>query len=70
MLYSMPAMMGSEDFAFFMEKIPGVLGFLGIGDAQHTTPLHGDHFTLDDGLLYKGAGLFAQFALDYLGKEA
>ena len=69
-LYSMPAMMGSEDFAFFMEKIPGVLGFLGIGDAQHTTPLHGDHFTLDDGLLYKGAGLFAQFALDYLGKEA
>lgn len=69
-LYAMPSMMGSEDFAFFMEKVPGVLGFLGVGDAKHTAPLHADHFAMDDGILYKGAGLYAQFALDVSGKEA
>ncbi len=72
-LYAMPSMMGSEDFAFFMDKVPGVLGFLGIGDEQHKEPLHSDHFVMDDTILYQGTGLYAQFALDALNalkKEA
>lgn len=67
-LHSMPSMMGSEDFAFFMEKAPGILGYFGVGE-ENSYPLHSSHFFLDDGLLYKGAGLFAKLALDYLKKE-
>ena len=65
-LRPMHTLMGSEDFAFIMQRIPGVLGFLGVQDAQSIYPLHSNRFNLDDGNLYKGAGLHAQFALNYL----
>jgi len=65
-LRPMHTLMSSEDFAFIMQRIPGVLGFLGVQDAQSIYPLHSNRFNLDDGNLYKGAGLHAQFALNYL----
>jgi len=65
-LRPMHTLMSSEDFAFIMQRIPGVLGFLGVQDAQCIYPLHSNKFNLDDGNLYKGAGLHAQFALNYL----
>jgi len=69
-LLPIDTMMGSEDFAFIMNKIPGVLGFLGIKDDKAIYPLHSNQFTLDDGNLYKGAGLYANFALNYLNQTS
>ena len=51
--------MGSEDFAFYQKKLPGIFFFLGIGD---TPPLHADHFDFDETILLKGADFFEHLA--------
>jgi amidohydrolase len=67
-LRGLPAMMGSEDFAFYMEKVPGVFCFLGGRNAAlgYTAVNHNDHFTVDESVLKRGAALYAQFAWDFL----
>lgn len=68
-LHDLPAMMGSEDFAFYMEKVPGVFCFLGGRNASlgYTAVNHNDCFTVDEAVLKRGAALYAQFARDFLG---
>lgn len=51
--------MGSEDFAFYQKKLPGIYFFLGIGDTQ---PLHADRFDFDETILLKGADFFEHLA--------
>ena len=67
-LHDLPAMMGSEDFAFYMEKVPGVFCFLGGRNAalHYTAVNHNDCFTVDEAVLKRGTALYAQFALDFL----
>ncbi|MGF6905627.1 amidohydrolase [Fusobacterium sp. PH5-44] len=67
-LKEMPTLMGSEDFALYMEKVPGYYGFIGArnekkGIIYHN---HNDKFTIDEDSLERGAALYAQFAYDYL----
>ena len=66
----LPKMMGSEDFAYFMEKVPGVFGFLGSHDAQHHASNHNDHYDVPEEVLKRGAAMHAQFAADYLAAKA
>ncbi|MBC5580495.1 amidohydrolase [Anaerofilum sp. BX8] len=66
----LPKMMGSEDFAYFMEKVPGVFGFLGSHDAQHSASNHNDHYDVPEEVLKRGAAMHAQFAVDYLAAKA
>lgn len=68
-LHDLPAMMGSEDFAFYMEKVPGVFCFLGGRNAAlgYTAVNHNDCFTVDEAVLKRGAALYARFARDFLG---
>ena len=65
-------MMGSEDFSFFMDEIPGIYGFLGSYDPEkgYTASNHNDCYTADEGLLKRGAAMYAQFAWDYLEEKA
>lgn len=67
-LGELPKMMGSEDFAYFREKVPGVFGFIGGANAQlgYTALNHNDRFTVDESVLKRGAAMYAQFAFDYL----
>ena len=69
-LKELPKMMGSEDFAYFMEKVPGVFGFLGSHDAEHAASNHNDHYDVPESVLKRGAALHAQFAVDYLAAKA
>ncbi len=62
----LPTMMGSEDYAFFMEKIPGVYGFLGSRDANHPYINHHEKYDVPEEVLKRGAAMYAQFAFDYL----
>lgn len=61
-------MMGAEDFSVFMEKVPGVYGYLGVRnrakgiDCVH----HHPKFAVDEEQLKYGAGIYAQFAVDFL----
>lgn len=43
--------MQAEDFSFYLQQIPGMLMFLGVGD---TPPLHNDKFNFDESVLETG----------------
>ena len=64
------ALMGSEDFALFMDKVPGFFAFLGTRNAAKgiTATNHNEKFTSDEDVLFRGAALSAQFAADFLAK--
>jgi metal-dependent amidase/aminoacylase/carboxypeptidase family protein len=64
--------MGGEDFAYFLEKIPGAMVFLGIGNATLGTDvnLHSPRFQMDEAQLHLGAALHVEFALRSLSDLA
>jgi hippurate hydrolase len=61
-------MTGSEDFARFLDHVPGCFVFLGNGEAS--APLHNSSYDFnDDGLLY-GTNFHAAIVRQRLGGEA
>ena len=69
-LKEMPRVMGSEDFAYFMDVVPGIFGFLGSRDAEHQASNHNDCYDVPEDVLKRGAAMHAQFAADYLSAKA
>jgi amidohydrolase len=68
-LGTLPQLMSSEDFSSYLERVPGVFCFLG-GRSEvlgYTAANHNERFTVDESALVRGAALYAQFALDFLG---
>lgn len=65
-------LMGSEDYSFYMQKVPAVFGFIGSRNAEKgiTAVNHNDHYDVDESVLKRGAALSAQFAFDFLEKQA
>lgn len=59
---------GGEDFAYFLEKAPGVFAFVGIRNEEKGAcyPHHHDKFNMDEDALEIGAALYAQYAIDFL----
>ena len=58
--------MGSEDFSFMLEKVPGAYCFLG-GQAPHgATNLHNPSFDFDDRVLPTGAAIWVELAMERL----
>ncbi|XP_023762648.1 IAA-amino acid hydrolase ILR1-like 4 [Lactuca sativa] len=67
-----PPIMGSEDFAFYLEKIPGTLAFLGIRDEKKAiihSP-HSPYYAVHEDVLPTGSALHAAFAYTYLLKTS
>ena len=56
--------MGGEDFAFFLEKLPGAFVWLGVG--EEVSGLHTPTFAFDEEILPRGAALLTAFALESL----
>lgn len=57
------AMMASEDFGAFIEKVPGCFAFIGNGieaDGKGFTPLHNSNYDINDDILSVGAHYFAE----------
>ncbi len=54
--------MGSEDFSYFLERVPGCFVFLGTGSDGYQYPLHHPCFDFDEGILPFGAMLMAEIA--------
>lgn len=63
-----PLCMGSEDFAFYLEKVPGSFLFLGMkNEKKGVVHLpHSPHYVLDEDVLPIGAAIHAAFAFSYL----
>ncbi len=64
---SEPGTMGGEDFAFFMDKVPGAVALLGIRNPKCGAiyPQHSCHYTVDESALLGGAMLYAKTAMDF-----
>ncbi len=59
-------LMGSEDFAFYQQKLPGVFIFLGAGNAKKNLPMHNPGYDVIEESMIIGAALHVQVALNYL----
>lgn len=62
-------LMGSEDFARYLEKVPGVFILLGAGKAgkeENVFPWHHPEFDLDEKALSRGVALLTWITLKYL----
>ncbi|MEA5095610.1 MAG: amidohydrolase [Sedimentibacter saalensis] len=71
-LTPMPKLMGSEDFSYLAENVPGFYGFIGTRNADkgYIYTNHNDKFTVDESVLHRGAALYAQFAYDFLEEKS
>ncbi len=60
--------MGSEDFAFYMERIPGAFFRIGTANEDPATqlPLHNSGIVFDEAAIETGIKVMCQAALDYL----
>lgn len=60
--------LSGEDFAEYLQHVPGVFVFTGINnpDAGTTHPQHSCYYDIDESVLARGATLAAQWALDML----
>jgi len=58
--------MGGEDFAYYLQKVPGAFFFLGAGDG-HPYPHHHPAFDIDERALPTGVLLLASIALEFFG---
>lgn len=63
-----PQAMGGDDFAYFLQRVPGALFLLGTNDQTERTayPLHHRQFDIDEKALPVGAAVLAQTALNLL----
>lgn len=61
-------LMGSEDFAFYQEVIPGYIYLLGMQDETNENPalVHSPYFKINEKALPFGAALQASLAIRYL----
>jgi amidohydrolase len=55
----------AEDFAYFLERLPGAFILVGAGNAERgiTAPHHSPQFDIDESVLPKGTELLARLAL-------
>ncbi len=64
-----PLIMGSEDFSYYCQKVPGTFLGLGVGspdDPGTRHPHHSPKFNIDESQLYKAAAIHASMAWRYL----
>ena len=69
-VFEMKPLMGSEDFSYYLQKVPGSFVFFGTKSAEKgiTYPHHHPRFDIDEDVLPTGAALHAALALEFLRK--
>lgn len=71
-VFDAPPMMGAEDFAYYLEKVPGTFWWIGAGTAEQGCMggLHNPRFTIQEEILPVGSALMAWVAYSYLTEKA
>ena len=64
---STPPLTSSEDFAFYMQKVPGVFAFVGVKNStcDEIWPLHSGKFVPEESALINSVKLYVQMALEF-----
>lgn len=60
-----PPSLGSEDFSFYLEEVPGAFWWLGLGEDGCNTPLHNPCFDFNDKAIPLGIGMHCKLALRF-----
>jgi amidohydrolase len=70
-VFQVKARMGSEDFSYYLQKIPGTFVYIGIANRKKGIiyPGHNPKFDIDEDVLSVGAAINASVALEYLFKK-
>ncbi len=70
-LLFMKPLMGSEDFSYYLQKIPGTFVFLGVENRDKGViyPQHHPRYDIDEDILPIGTALHVAVALEYLRGE-
>ncbi len=65
-VFETPPLAASEDFAYYLEKVPGAFILLGAGNEERgiTAPHHSPQFDVDESALPRGTELLAALALE------
>lgn len=65
-------LMGAEDFAYYLEKVPGTFYRLGIRNEKEgiTADIHNDHFMIDEESLKAGVAMQAYLAVKSLERSS
>ncbi len=64
---NLPQVMGAEDFAFYLDKVPGV--FLRLGLGEHSPSLHSAEFDFNDRAIEAGIIVMSALALETLSRD-
>ena len=64
-------LMGSEDFSFYLQKVPGTFAFLGVENKEKgiVYPHHHPKFNIDEDILPLGTALHVSVAIGYLREQ-
>ena len=67
-LIAMDKTTGSEDMAYYLREVPGVIAFVGAGfeDEEQNYPHHNSKFKINEDSLKIGTKLYFNFALEFL----
>ena len=65
-LLDKPAVMGSEDFAYMLERLPGCYLFLGNGDGAGSCMVHNPGYDFNDAAMETGAAFWSLLAERFL----
>jgi amidohydrolase len=69
-VYPPHPVMGSEDFAYYLEKVPGSFAFLGAGNPEKKTgQAHHPKYNFDEDVLPLGCEILVQSAYRYLSQK-
>jgi hippurate hydrolase len=68
---TLPApIMGAEDFSYVLEKVPGMMAFLGVAESgadwRHCCSIHSSHMMVDESVLPRGTAFLAGCATRFL----
>ena len=60
--------MSAEDFAYFLQKVPGTFWWIGTGNKKlgATASIHSSKFKIDENSLMYGAAFLAFLTIEYL----
>ena len=63
--------LSGEDFSLYLERVPGVLAFVGTRNpaAGATFAQHSCYYTVDESVLAKGVALTCQYTVDFLAEN-
>ena len=64
--------MGAEDFSYVLEKVPGMMAFLGVAqsgaDWQQCCAIHSSQMMVDESVLPRGTAFLAGCATQFLDR--